>query len=65
MLMRPAVTYTLCDTSSREQTGDIITFEQFEEGGLLTKTCYDAESGENAMPIQLCHHYRAKKKWMP
>ena len=32
MAMRPAVTYTPCDTSLREQTGDIITFAQFEEG---------------------------------
>ena len=32
MMMRLAVTYTPCATSSREQTGDIITFTQFEEG---------------------------------
>ena len=30
MVMRPAVTYTLYVTSSREQTGDVITFAQFE-----------------------------------
>ena len=29
-----AVVYTTCATSSREQTGDIITFAQFEEGGI-------------------------------
>ena len=44
--MRPAVTYTPCATSSREQTGDIITFAQFEEGNILAKTCNNAESGE-------------------
>ena len=32
--MRLEVTYTPCDTSSREQTGDIITFTQFEEGNI-------------------------------
>ena len=29
MVMRPAVVYTPCDTSSRQQTGDTITFSQF------------------------------------
>ena len=43
MAMRPAVTYTPCDTSLREQTGDIITFSQFEEGNILTKTRNDAD----------------------
>ena len=46
--MRPAVTYTPCDTSSREQTGNIITFTQFEEGNILTKNCNDAESGDES-----------------
>ena len=41
--MRPSVTYTPRDTSSREQSGNIITFAQFEEGGLLIKTHNDAE----------------------
>ena len=41
MAMRSAVTYTLYATSSKEQTGDVITFAQFEEGGLLTETCND------------------------
>ena len=35
MAMRPAVTYTPYATSSKEQTGDVITFAQFEEGNLL------------------------------
>ena len=48
MAIRPAVTYTPCDTSSREQTGDIMTFAQFEEGNILTKNCNDAESGDKS-----------------
>ena len=32
MAIRPAVTYTPYATSSKEQTGDVITFAQFEEG---------------------------------
>ena len=40
MVMRPAVTYTPYDTSSIEQTGDVITFTQFEEGNLLTETLH-------------------------
>ena len=47
MTMRPAVIYTPCATSSREQTGNIITFVQFEEGGLLSGTHDDAESGND------------------
>ena len=46
--MRPAVTYTPCATSSREQTGDIITFAQFEEGNILTKSRNDAEIGDES-----------------
>ena len=46
MVMRPAVTYTPYSTPSREQTGDVIMFAQFEEGDILTKTCNDAESGD-------------------
>ena len=46
--MRPAVTYTPCDTSSREKTGDIITFAQFEEGNILTKTRNDSKSGDES-----------------
>ena len=34
MVMRTAVTYTPCATSSREKTGDLITFAQFEEGNI-------------------------------
>ena len=42
--MRPAVTYTPYATSLKEQTGDVITFAQFEEGNILTETRNDAES---------------------
>ena len=41
MAMRPTVTYTPYTTSSKEKTGDVITFTQFEEGGLLTETRND------------------------
>ena len=43
MVMRPAVTYTPYATSSREQTGDVVTFAQFEEEKILTETRNDAE----------------------
>ena len=33
--MRPAVSYIPYATSSQEQTGDIITFEQFGGGGVV------------------------------
>ena len=46
MEMCPDVTCKPCVTSSREQTGNIITFTQFEEGNILTKTCNDAKSGD-------------------
>ena len=45
MSMRPAVTYTPYATSSKEQTGDVITFTQFEEGNLISETRNDTESG--------------------
>ena len=48
MAMLPYVTYTPCNTYSREQNGNIITFAQFEEGGLLSETCNDAESGDKS-----------------
>ena len=46
MDMRPDVTYTPCAKSSREQTGNIIMFTQFEEGDILAKTSNNAESGD-------------------
>ena len=42
--MRLAVMYTPYVTSLKEQTGDVITFAQFEEGDILTETRNDAES---------------------
>ena len=48
MYVRPYVKYTPCATSSREQTGNIITFAQFEEGNLLSETRNDAESGDKS-----------------
>ena len=44
--MRTAVSYMPCATSSRGKTGNIITFAQFEEGGLLSETREDAEINE-------------------
>ena len=46
--MRLAVTYMPLATSSREQTGDIIKFTQFEEVNIWTKTNNDAESGDKS-----------------
>ena len=48
MAMRPEVAYTPYDTYSKEQTGDVIMFAQFEEGNLLTETCNDTESGDES-----------------
>ena len=46
--MRPEVKYTTYATSSKEQTGDVITFAQFEEGNLLSETRNDTESGDES-----------------
>ena len=46
--MHPEVTYTLYATSSKEQTCDVVTFAQFEEGNILTETRNDAESGDES-----------------
>ena len=48
MAMRPAVTYTPNATYSKEQTGDVMTFAQFEEGNLWTETCNDTESSDKS-----------------
>ena len=48
MAMRPEVTYTPYATSSQEQTSDVITFAQFEEGNLLSETRNDTESGDKS-----------------
>ena len=36
MAVGPAVSYIPCATYSKEKAGDVITFAQFEEGGLLS-----------------------------
>ena len=46
--MCPTVTYTPYATSYKEQTGDVITFAQFEEGNILNETRNDAESGDKS-----------------
>ena len=43
VVMCPSVTCTPYATSSKKKTGNIITFAQFEEGGLLSETRKDAE----------------------
>ena len=48
MAIHPAVSYTPCGTSLREQNGDIIIFAQFEEGNLLSETNDDAEIGDKS-----------------
>ena len=48
MAMHPTVTYTPYATSSKEQTCDVITFAQFEEGNLLSETRNDTESGDES-----------------
>ena len=57
--MRPAMTYKPCGTYLREQTGDIITFTQCEEGNILTKTRNDVESNDDdsIMPPLLIEEY--------
>ena len=57
MAMRPIVTYT---TSSKEQTGDVITFAQFEERNLITETRNDTESDDesDSESIMMSEKYR-------
>ena len=46
--MHPFMTYTPCAKYLVEQTGDIITFAQFEEGNVINETPEDAESSEKS-----------------
>ena len=48
MAMRLTVTYNPYATSSKEQTGDVITFAQFEEGNLITENHNNTESGDES-----------------
>ena len=61
MAMRPAVSYTPYAISSKEQTGDVITFAQFEEGNLLNKTCNDTESDDASDSKSIMMSERDKK----
>ena len=45
MAMHPSMSYTPYSKSSRENTGNIITFAQFEEGNLFFGARDDTESG--------------------
>ena len=53
MLICLAVTYTTYATSSREQTGNIITFAQSEEVDIITETRNDAKAVTNLITNQL------------
>ena len=46
--MRPEVMYTPYVKSSKEKTGVVITFTQFEEGEILTETRNNTESGHES-----------------
>ena len=46
--IRPAVSYIPCAIYSKEQTGNIITFTQFEEGNLLSETREDTEINDKS-----------------
>ena len=48
MNMQPAVTYIPYAQPSKEKTGDIITFTQFEEGNLQSEYRNDMESGNKS-----------------
>ena len=48
MAMQTTVTYTPYATSSKEKTGNVITFAQFEEGNLISETRNDTESDEES-----------------
>ena len=44
--MRPDVSQTPYDTSTKENTGNIITLTQFDKGNLLSETNDDDKSGD-------------------
>ena len=48
MAMNKAVSYTPNDISSKEKTGDMITFAHFEEGDLLSESRDYSESGSRS-----------------
>ena len=49
--MQPEVTYMIYVTYYHEQTGDIITFAQFEEGSLVVNECNIGEDESNSVLI--------------
>ena len=53
MEMRPVVTYTPYTTSSKEQTGNVITFAQFEEENLISETRNNTKSDEKSAQRQI------------
>ena len=53
MAMCPEVTYTLYETYSKEQTGDIITFTHFEERNILTENKTIQKAVTNPITNQL------------
>ena len=46
MYRQPEVSYIPCDTSSKEKTGNIIMFAQFEDGNLPLESCIGTEIGD-------------------
>ena len=46
--MRPEVSYIPYTTSSKEQTGDKVTFAQFEQRNLLLESRNGTESGDES-----------------
>ena len=57
----PEVMYTPCDTSSRGKDVNIITFVQFEEVNILTKTCNDAENNDKSDDESIMTMYSGDK----
>ena len=64
MAVRLAVKYTPYDMFSKEQTGDVITFAQFEEGNLLPETRNNTESGDksDSESIMMSEQYMEKSQ---
>ena len=60
--MRPSVTFTPYATSSREQTGNIATFTQFEEDNLLSETRNDAEIGDKSDDDSIMSSWLSKEE---
>ena len=65
MDMCPGVSHTSYDKSSKEKTGDIIIFAQFEEGNInYLKVMTMQKVATNTMTIKLLHHKLANNKGM-